>query len=104
GELAMTTNKPSSARELVDRVRDDHGYESSPIDLNSTGGIQREIRSLGHRLDALADYVDGKATGETGPDGAPIRADKEKKNAQARDNQNKTDPNKGTPNKNVPAV
>lgn len=66
------TDKPNSANELLTRVKDDQDWKHDPADLNSTGGIQRAIKAQWHAIHALADYIDGIATGETDTEGKPI--------------------------------
>ena len=66
------TDKPKTANELLSRVKEDQDWKHDPSDLNSTGGIQRAIKSQWHAIHALADYIDGRATGETDMDGKPI--------------------------------
>lgn len=56
-----------SAREVLAATREDHNWKPDPIDLTSTGGIQRAITAQWHAIEALADYIDGKVTDpETG--------------------------------------
>ncbi len=64
---------PKSANEVLHNTRDDHNWTRSDEDLNSTGGLQRAIKAQWHAIQALADYIDGVATGTTTDDGAPIK-------------------------------
>jgi len=65
---------PASANEVLANTRDDHNWNRSDEDLTSTGGIQRAIRAQWHAIQALADYIDGVATGMTNDDGVPIKS------------------------------
>ena len=65
-------NRPSSANELLENLREDHNWAPDPVDLTTTGGIQKAIKAQWHAIQALADYIDGKATGMTDDDGKPI--------------------------------
>jgi len=67
--------KATSANEVLHNTTKDHNWTHSPEDLTSTGGIQRAIKAQWHALQALADYIDGVATGETDDEGKPIKAD-----------------------------
>ena len=66
--------KATSANEVLHNTTKDHNWTHSPEDLTSTGGIQRAIKAQWHALQALADYIDGVATGETDDEGKPIKA------------------------------
>lgn len=63
-----------TANEVLAGVRDDHNWKQDQIDLSSTSGIQRAIMAQWHAIEALADYIDGVATGETDNDGKPIKS------------------------------
>ena len=63
----------TSANEVLDNIRDDHNWRLDPVDLTTTGGLQRAITAPWHALRALADYVDGVATGKTDSELRPIR-------------------------------
>jgi len=65
---------PTSANEVLMQCRDDHNWTPVQEDLQSTGGIQRAIKAQWHALEALANYIDGVATGETDDTGKPIKA------------------------------
>lgn len=69
------TNAPKSANEVLTNLKDDHNWKHDPVDLTTTGGIQRSITAQWHAIHALADYIDGKATGKTDVEGKPIQAD-----------------------------
>lgn len=71
-----TRTAPQSANEVVANVRDDHNWKHDPVELQSTGGIQRAITAQWAAIKALADYIDGVATGETDANGRPIRLDR----------------------------
>lgn len=49
-----------TANEVLASVDEDHDYQHTPADMNSTPGIQREIARLRAQIKALADHVDGK--------------------------------------------
>lgn len=51
---------PKSANEVLARVDEDHNYRHEPIDMNTTGGLQKAIERNWNAIRALADYVDGK--------------------------------------------
>lgn len=68
-----TRTAPQSANELLANVKDDHNWKHDPVDLTSTGGIQRAITAQWHAIQALADYIDGVATGETDAEGKPVK-------------------------------
>jgi hypothetical protein len=65
--------KASSANEVLNNTREDHAWLPAPQDLNSTGGIQRAIIAQWHAIQALADYIDGVATGTTDDKGQPVK-------------------------------
>lgn len=65
--------RPHSANEVLARTREDHNWRHEPADLTTTGGIQKAITAQWHAIQALADYIDGVATGETDVTGAPIK-------------------------------
>ena len=65
---------PKSANEVLANLREDHDWKLDPADLTSTGGLQRNITALWAAVQALADYVDGVATGKTDDYGKPIKA------------------------------
>jgi len=67
--------KATSANDVLHNTAKDHNWTHSPEDLTSTGGIQRAITAQWHALQALADYIDGVATGETDDEGRPIKID-----------------------------
>ena len=69
--------KEKSANEVLANTLDDHNWMPAPADLTSTGGIQRTITAQGHAIQALADYIDGVATGQTDDTGKPIKTDSE---------------------------
>jgi|ERR1700748_3365762 len=51
-----------SANAAIVVTREDHNWKHEPIEMNSTGGIQRAIRALEAQIKALADYIDGNPT------------------------------------------
>ncbi len=67
--------KAKSANEVLSNTLEDHNWMASPADLTSTGGIQRTITAQGHAIQALADYIDGVATGQTDDTGKPVKLD-----------------------------
>lgn len=69
--------KAKSANEVLSNTLEDHNWMPSPIDLSSTGGIQRAITAQAHAIQALADYIDGVATGTTDDGGKPVKLDSE---------------------------
>lgn len=71
----MKNDRPQSANEVLAQTREDHNWHHVPEDIHSTGGIQRAITAQWHAIQALADYIDGVATGETNTEGAPIRSE-----------------------------
>lgn len=52
---------PKTANEVLLRVDEDHNYRHEPIDMNTTGGVQKAIERNWRGLQALADFVDGNA-------------------------------------------
>lgn len=52
--------QPENARQAIHLVRDDHAWLRRDLDLNTTDGIQRNIRALWAAVDRLAGYVDGQ--------------------------------------------
>lgn len=66
--------RPQSANEVLARTREDHNWRHEPADLTTTGGIQKAITAQWHAIQALADYIDGVATGETDTAGVPIQS------------------------------
>jgi hypothetical protein len=72
---------PKSANEVLARLRDDHDWRHDPVNLTTTDGIKRAIEAQSHAIQAIADYVDGRATGETDMSGKPIaRSSNDKSN------------------------
>lgn len=71
------SDKKLTANEVIASTRDDHNWRHDPLDVTSTGGIQRNIQALWSAVQALADHADGIATGETDAEGFPIKADSE---------------------------
>lgn len=65
-------NAPNSANEVLTNLKDDHNWKHDPVDLTTTGGLQRAITAQWHAIHALADYIDGVATGKTDAEGKPI--------------------------------
>lgn len=65
-------NQPKSANEVLASTREDHNWKHDPAELQSTGGIQRSITAQWAAIQALADYIDGLATGQTDTAGNPI--------------------------------
>lgn len=55
----MANDNPQTANQVLARVDEDHNYNRAPIDMNSTGGIQKAIERNWQAIRALADYVDG---------------------------------------------
>lgn len=55
----MANDYPQTANQVLARVDEDHNYNHAPIDMNSTGGIQKAIERNWQAIRALADYVDG---------------------------------------------
>lgn len=53
---------PKTANEVLARVDEDHNYRHEPIDMNTTGGVQKAIQRNWAAIQALADFVDGKAS------------------------------------------
>lgn len=51
---------PKTANEVLARVDEDHNYTHDPIDMNTTGGIQKATQRNWEAIKALADFVDGK--------------------------------------------
>lgn len=94
-----------SANDALLVTREDHNWKHEPLDMNSTGGIQRTIRALEAQIKALADYIDGKPT-----DADKIEADKPRRTFKNRledtDTVNPTlnTPVPAQPNPVVPAV
>jgi hypothetical protein len=70
----IKTDQPKTANEVLTATRDDHNWSRTEVDINTTGGIQRAIKAQWHAIQALADYIDGVATGTTNDDGAPIKS------------------------------
>lgn len=68
-------NAPNSANEVLHNLKEDHDWKYDPVDITTTGGLQRAIKAQWHAIHALADYIDGKATGRTDAEGRPIPAD-----------------------------
>lgn len=68
-----SANPPKTANEVLANLRDDHNWRHDPLDLTSTGGIQRAITAQWHAIEALANYIDGVATGETDQEGRPVK-------------------------------
>lgn len=68
--------KPKSANQVLASLKEDHNWKPDPIDLTSTGGIQRAITAQWHAIHALADYIDGIATGQTDAEGKPVKLDR----------------------------
>lgn len=64
---------PTSANQVLANTREDHNWRREPADLTTTGGIQKAIKAQWHAIQALADYIDGVATGETDDNGKPIK-------------------------------
>lgn len=57
---AEKAKQPKTANEVLARVDEDHTYTHDPIDMNSTGGIQKATERNWKAIQALADFVDGK--------------------------------------------
>lgn len=53
-------NQPKTANEVLARVDEDHNYRHEPIDMHTTGGVQKAIERNWKAIQALADFVDGK--------------------------------------------
>ncbi len=58
--------RPKSANAMLRSMGEYHDYIKDPIDMTTTGGIQRAIERNWQAIQALADYVDGVVRG---PDG-----------------------------------
>ena len=67
--------KASSANEVLANTRDDHNWTRTEEDLTTTGGLQRAIKAQWRCIQALADYIDGVATGTTDESGKPIKTE-----------------------------
>lgn len=52
---------PKTANEVLARVDEDHNYRHEPIDMNTTGGVQKAIQRNWAAIQALADFVDDNA-------------------------------------------
>lgn len=52
---------PKTANEVLARVDEGHNYRHEPIDMNTTGGVQKAIQRNWVAIQALADFVDGNA-------------------------------------------
>lgn len=57
---------PQSANEVLEVTHESHNWKHEPLEMNSTGGIQRSILALRAQVKALADYIDGKITDSDG--------------------------------------
>jgi hypothetical protein len=71
--MAKVPTKATSANEVLANTRDDHQWVQAPEDINTTGGIQRAIKAQWAAIKALADYIDGVATGTTDDQGNPVK-------------------------------
>lgn len=71
----MSKAEPKTANEVLAAVREDQNWRHEEMNVHSTGGIQRNIEALWNSLQALADHIDGVATGETDADGVPIKTE-----------------------------
>jgi len=58
------TKPAKSANDVLSALREDHNWRHDPLDLTSTGGIQRNITALWDAVQALADHADGIVPGE----------------------------------------
>jgi hypothetical protein len=67
--------KAASANEVLHNTREDHNWKNDPVDITTTGGIQRAIVAQWAAIQALADYIDGVATGRTDDAGKPVKVD-----------------------------
>jgi len=71
--MAKEKVKATSANEVLQNTREDHNWKNDPVDITTTGGIQRAIIAQWACIHALADYIDGVATGTTDDTGKPIK-------------------------------
>lgn len=59
-ETQTEDKQPKTANEVLTRVDEDHNYRHDPINMHTTGGVQKAIERNWHAIQALADFVDGK--------------------------------------------
>jgi hypothetical protein len=57
---AEKKSEPKTAKEVLARVDEDHNWDFAPIDMSTTGGIQKAIERNWRAIQALAAFVDGR--------------------------------------------
>lgn len=62
----MSKPNDDSATALIHDIHREHSKKDAPLDVNTTGGIQRTLAMHWEAIKALADRADGVVRDETG--------------------------------------
>lgn len=63
----MSKPNDDSATALIHDIHREHSKKDAPLDVNTTGGIQRTLAMHWEAIRALADRMDGRSEADTPP-------------------------------------
>lgn len=63
----MSKPREDSATALIHDIHREHSKKDAPLDVNTTGGIQRTLAMHWEAIRALADRMDGRSEADTQP-------------------------------------